>query len=319
MRSFLAILILAIAGFCTTGTAQEIIYATTNGQGSGASWQDATSLTSALRTASAGQQIWVRQGTYLPTSTADRSQSFVLSEGVALYGGFKGTESTLEQRDHTRFPTILSGAIGSPDISDNSYTVVRINNATAATIIDGFTITEGYSNGSTPNGTPERCGGGLFVDGRNGSAMPTIKNCVFRNNSAREGGAVYNYGNSGNCSPRFVSCAFRQNAADLDGGAIFNDGSHGGSDPILVDCDFEDNMASYGAGIFSQTRRGSSKVDLEKCTFKNNLAYLWGGGIYGDEMHGTFDLKMDDCQFNGNYPTDVNKEISIGMIAAPKN
>ena len=73
-------------------------------------------------------QIWIAEGTYIPTAHIDadgdgyidtnpRSASFSLLNGVSLYGGFAGTESTLDQRDPAIdgvFPheTILSGDIG---------------------------------------------------------------------------------------------------------------------------------------------------------------------------------------------------------------
>ena len=54
-------------------------------------------------------QIWIAEGTYRPTKLSDadlngtidtnpRSATFSLLNGVSLYGGFAGTESTLDQR-----------------------------------------------------------------------------------------------------------------------------------------------------------------------------------------------------------------------------
>ena len=71
-----------------------------------------------------------------------------MKNGVAIYGGFVGTETMLAQRDFVANVTILSGEIGAAGNSDNSYTVIRnINNSlTASAILDGFTITAGYAN-----------------------------------------------------------------------------------------------------------------------------------------------------------------------------
>ena len=95
-----------------------------------------------------GEEVWVAEGTYTPTSTTDRSVSIELRPGVALYGGFEGDETELGQRDWQRFVTTLSGDVGVQDVStDNSYhVVVGADDA----LIDGFTVTGGYADGTGP-------------------------------------------------------------------------------------------------------------------------------------------------------------------------
>ena len=57
--------------------------------------------------AESGENIWVAAGTYKPGGS--RSDTFVLVSDVALYGGFQGTETSLDQRDPRIHETILSG------------------------------------------------------------------------------------------------------------------------------------------------------------------------------------------------------------------
>lgn len=111
-----------------------ILYVNESGSSSNncSSWTDACDLQTALIKATAGDEIWVAAGTYRPTARnhpADpRSATFVVKPGVALYGGFAGTETGREQRDWQADPTILSGDIGvEGDASDNSYHVVDLN------------------------------------------------------------------------------------------------------------------------------------------------------------------------------------------------
>lgn len=88
-----------------------------------------------------GGEVWVAKGTYKPTTGTDRNASIQLRAGVAVYGGFAGTETERDQRDWERNPTILSGDIGKPgDPSDNSYHVVS---GADDAVLDGFIITGG--------------------------------------------------------------------------------------------------------------------------------------------------------------------------------
>jgi len=111
-----------------------ILYVNESGSSSNdcSAWAEACDLQTALIKAVAGDEIWVAAGTYRPAvrnhPDDPRSATFVVKPGVALYGGFAGTETGREQRDRQANPTILSGDIGvEGDASDNSYHVVDLN------------------------------------------------------------------------------------------------------------------------------------------------------------------------------------------------
>ena len=96
--------------------------------GDGLSWATARQTVQAgLEAASAGDEVWVAEDTYVERIT--------LKNGVALYGGFVGTESALDQWDWTHNETILDGNRG--------IVVTSPAAATSATRIDGFTIRNG--------------------------------------------------------------------------------------------------------------------------------------------------------------------------------
>ena len=90
-----------------------------------------------------GGEVWVAKGTYRPTDGADREATFHMRSGVALYGGFAGTEVRCADRDWQRNRTILSGDIGRPAVpTDHSHHVVTgADNA----LLDGFVVSDGYA------------------------------------------------------------------------------------------------------------------------------------------------------------------------------
>ena len=114
--------------------------------GDGTSWSTAfTDLQDGIESASINAQIWIAQGTYLPTSTSgDTTSTFKISKNnLGLYGGFKGTETNLNQRDISQYETILSGKIDGNTNSEHVVTITSYNS-----IIDGITISDGDGTGS---------------------------------------------------------------------------------------------------------------------------------------------------------------------------
>jgi len=82
---------------------QPIWYVTPNGAGTktGLSWSaayDNAQLQTAINEATV-TQVWAAEGTYKPTSGSERNISFQMKNDVAIYGGFAGTETSLNQRN----------------------------------------------------------------------------------------------------------------------------------------------------------------------------------------------------------------------------
>ena len=173
--------------FFFTALTGQIIYVNANSHGNGQSWEKATNnLSRALQVATPGTQIWVAAGTYFPSlckhcTQSDRNESFKVPSGVAVYGGFAGNETTIQERKIRQNPTQLSGHIGSDDQFDNSRTVVLFENASNETILDGFTITGGLAdNKEAGDGHASRSGGAIYNIATNeNKSNPTIKNCLF--------------------------------------------------------------------------------------------------------------------------------------------
>ena len=256
------------------------------GANDGTSWTDAfVDLQTALLVADTGDEIWVAKGTYHPTADADRTVSFDLKAGVDLYGGFAGTETTLEQRDWTTNATLLSGDLNGDDGSDgdnseNSYRVVTANAVSDASI-DGFTISGGNDDGY-------KWGGGMHCE----NSSLTVSNVVFSGNTSTvHGGGMYNK----SCSPTLTNVVFIGNTSDWQGGAMENVDSS----PTLTDVLFSNNSAGDGGGMFNS---GNSSPVLTRVTFDGNwatdaLGYGLGGGMRNDYSSSPI---LTDVTFTGN-------------------
>jgi hypothetical protein len=103
-------------------------------------------------------------GTYEPFEGVARNNGFSIPQGISIYGGFAGHESSVNERIYGDFPTILSGDIGSiGEMSDNLYHVVTIAPGIDGVLLDGITIRNGLANGVTPD---LQTGSGIFNLGR---------------------------------------------------------------------------------------------------------------------------------------------------------
>ena len=108
---FVVVFMLAVTPLQVAHAAECYVKWNAGGTNAGTSWTNAyTDLQSALG-ASPCTEIWVAAGTYKPTTGTDRTATFQLKNGVALYGGFAGTETARNQRNPAANVTILSGDI----------------------------------------------------------------------------------------------------------------------------------------------------------------------------------------------------------------
>ncbi len=267
----------------------------TTGANTGLSWIDAfTDLQSALNRPCTSE-IWVAAGTYKPTTTTDKTISFVMKNDLAIYGGFAGTETSLTQRNYTTNITILSGDIGTANNNtDNSYHVVLNTSINSTAILDGFTITQGNADISI-----NRDGAGMS----NNSSSPTITNCTFSNNTsgfAGNGGGMHNSVSN----PIITNCTFSGNTTGLNG----NGGgmSNNVSNPIITNCTFSGNTTGLNGNGGGMSNNSSSPI-ISNCTFianTNSSNTGTGGGLYYDTNSGG---TIKNCIFYKNIGNTANR------------
>ncbi|MHC4364141.1 MAG: choice-of-anchor Q domain-containing protein [Planctomycetota bacterium] len=307
-----------------------------SGADDGTSWADAYNyLQDALADANSGDEIWVAQGIYTPDSNStepngsgDREATFQLISGVALRGGYAGDgELDPDARDVEGHETILSGDLKGDDVGDlsgpstvdNSRHAVTGSGTDSTAVLDGLTITGGVARGTY--------GGGMY----NYEGNPTVLNCKFIENLARDGGAgMYNY----NSSPTVINCRFIGNSAyrsDEGGGGMLNNWY---SEPNIVSCTFIGNSAGWGGGIrnyeYSSSRMTNCDISentagyggglacgsndrLTNCTISGNSA-TYGGGML---CAGLTSPTLDGCVISGNYASGFGGGMHNWWHSAP--
>lgn len=291
--------------------AQKVVYVDLNAKGTndGSSWKNAyTQLQPAIQKAAnmGGAHVWVAQGTYKPTldstgkvPTNNRNKCFVLEKKVQIFGGFNGTEQTLEMRNFNKYQVILSGEIqGNTSQIDNAYHVVySLASADTTAQLDGVTITQGYADAKNGaggfiqgallrnciiyNNLSTAQGGGVYA------TRATIIDCEFKYNTAQHGGACYVFNTTitkstlhhnsatGNGAGAYVVQSniskniLYYNHADVYGGALYTIQSV--IDAHTVYC----NKALNGAGVYC----GASNT-IQNTLITNNTAIQSGGGVY---------------------------------------
>ena len=262
--------------------------------GDGGSWSaplDEAGFAAALSGAASGDEFWIAKGVYRPAIPAsadgvtseEQGKSFTLGDGVALYGGFVGSETAREQRDPDKHCVVLTGDLGLDDGRDArgvtlSADVIRGTNS--KNVLKGAKVKGVRLDGVAVSGGEGGLGGGLNLRGSD----VLIANVLFRGNKGTNGAAI----NAGASSLDIRDSLFLENRGgpNNNGGAI----ATGRSNLSLVDCRFEGNATGAdkpgnkagngGAVYFGDGNTGTATLFVERSHFSNNSAGAGGGGLY---------------------------------------
>lgn len=303
MKKIYFLITLLCTFFFTTSVLSQTkryVKAIASGSGNGSSWSNASSDLQAMIDLSApNDQVWVAKGTYKPTKNSGytathtplsdpRFKSFVLSNGVKLYGGFSGSESVMGQRNPVN-KTILSGDflgndVGLTNNSENAYHVLFATNLNTAITLDGFTITGGNTSGMPQayNNNPPwyteitTDGGGIFAS----DASILALNCFFvNNNAAHYGGAIY----GANGVSDYSNCLFINNHAQ-DGAVSYVTALGNSLYSHFTNCT-----------MFNNSSNGSvCKTSVDDNTYIVNCI-IWGNTVTGLSA-GSYYVNYSDVQ-----------------------
>ena len=281
---------------------------TASGSGDGTSWDNASNDLQKMIDELADNnpqnlagEVWVASGTYEPQSQlisgTAYSASFRMRDGISVYGGFAGTESSKQERkmktdgmpwDFSN-ETILQAAYyehANLQWNNNKWTLTSDSRHvvwfapmsgeaefTRVTTLDGVSIQGGYAQGGTgfDEFKTDR-GAGVYMDGVN----TYMANCIVRENYATgNGGGVYLK------DGRVQTSLIYNNNSDADGGAVYVDNTGLVHRSMLTN-----NSAHNGAGVYLcnevESNDNPEYLILSTCVVSNNTM-TGNGAIYCDK------------------------------------
>lgn len=304
-----------------------------DGLASGASWEEATTLPTALDAAGDGDVILLAAGTYTPVALiaggeTEEEKTFDIHSNFTIEGGYPADAVTGAVADPSN-ETILSGNLG----TTQAYHVVVISavkNSNNKVVLKNLTIQDG--KGRSKNKEIYRYAGESEFDAGEGAGLcigvsnVEMTNCTITGNSgAYAGGCIIAYG----ANAVFDRCTFNANTVTGNGGGVWNEG-----DIIMYDCTVSNNRADlacagyYGVGgksrIYNSSfigndnakggklgggaylregnSRGSDAVFVN-CTFADNKSGSGGAlAVYGTSAVGA-SAKLISCTLKGNTAT----------------
>ena len=255
----------------------------------GADWANATTVQAALDNYVFGDSLFLRAGVYTPTAknsagstvTDAREATYVLPDGIKIYGGFVGTETEAAGREmsriHSTNATIIEGDIGTmrtetdENNDDNVKRLLYLGAGDTATL-DGLTVARAFNSATGAAAD----GGGLRAE--SGTNM-TLRNCRFIGHRSHDGGAIVV--KSTVASPATLmarDCIFEDNAANTGGGIRMEAGGM----LTVANSEFESNRATFanccGGGALMGV--GNATLRVTNCTFERNSSAHSGGAIY---------------------------------------
>ncbi len=282
-------------------------------------------------------QIWVAQGTYRPEPYYSKEAIIYLYEGMVLYGGFKGYETSQRQRNPALYPTILTGA--QPDatesyhFAENTVLTGPFSESALPVVIDGFTIRTAKREallvaGETQivnciieneMGTGARiqspasfkqvtfrlaANRGVYVS----AATVSFENSLFYQNTGPEGAALYNY--QGNVT--ITTSTIADNFSTERTGGIAQS-FYGGT--LTIDRSIfwnnRDNATELGAALEpAQLQSSAGTLTVTNSLIEALTAFTTGGNL---GFHPLFNDPI-----NGNYTLDPKSPaIALGAGALP--
>lgn len=210
-------------------------------------------------------EVWVAAGTYEPTELINGNgtpASFRMYDGISLYGGFAGTETTKSERERVvdnpmpwQFAnaTVLRGSTfdgeNTWNATDRKWSVTSASTHVVwfaplpgkedfanTTVMEGFTIEGGQAKVSEAMNYDGDKGAGVYMKGAN---VYLIHSVVKNNVAPSVGGGVYLK------DGRVQGCLVYNNSSETNGGGIYVDNAG-----LVLRSMVTNNSALNGGGVY---------------------------------------------------------------------
>jgi len=230
-----------------------------------------------------------------------------------------------------QFTSIVGAASTNGGVGDGAVRCVYLG---TNAVLDGFTLTGGYTRASGDNAT-EQSGGGAFLE-----PSAILTNCVIQGNQS-------SYGGGGVFGGSLYNCQIATNKAGIYGGGVYGS--------ILTDCTLVGNettswTSGLGGGAYqstlyrcilsgnrsSRSAGGAYQCTLYYCVLTENRASGYGGGAVGgalfscvvqkNSVHtfplfggggmggGTYNSTVANCTIVSNWASQGAGGIFLGVL-----
>jgi predicted outer membrane repeat protein len=262
-------------------------------------------------------EIWVANGTYVPTARTDPDDSysatFSLISGVTIYGGFAGNdfpqdpppgqprgETLRQERSQILNPTILSGFMGATGCSGSSQSCF-VAHATAgcnsAACCERICAIKPHCCDTEWDSTCVELAGAYCSTENKVYHVVTAQNVL---QSARLDGFIIEHGRAvilegGSApddrgggmlilasNPRIIRCTFRSNDAANGGGGVHIQQGGTASNPVRIRS--SSFVGHSSADVAGGMCNASGHVDLVNVLFAGNTAGDDGGGLFSARL-----------------------------------
>lgn len=274
---------------------------------SGLSWEEATTLPTALENAGDGDVICLAAGTYAPVALltggeTEEEKTFEIHSNFTLEGGYPADAVTGAVADPSANETVLSGNLGA--VSAYHVVTVTASKSTLHTaVLKNLTISDGV--GYKTNEELRRVVGGAVIDAALGGGLfvgvsnLSVVNCRIADNEACHSGGVHVYVGA---EVSFEGCTIANNTASNNGGGIWNQGAV----VYMNGCTISGNVSGQqAAGFYSIDSGGGRSISrISNTTISDNdntrlNTKRSGGGAY---IRAGSDAVFTNCTFTAIKP-----------------
>ncbi|MGV3641999.1 MAG: right-handed parallel beta-helix repeat-containing protein [Adhaeribacter sp.] len=282
---------------------RDDIYVKVNGTGEGFSWEDATSLETALGMAVSGNTIHIAEGVYVPTLTItggdasdNRDKTFEISKYLKLKGGYPANATKGTAADHTRYATVLSGELDGGGAAYHVVTVSAPKTEGQKVVLEGLKISHGNAGTAVSSATISGLnfrrdyGGGITI----GNAVVDITDTeIVDNKSEKNVAGLYAFEGA---VVTLTRCKVNNNLSSGNAGGVWISESSA----YISDSEFIANRGGTAAGVHGYP---DATIHMYNSVIADNRGSSYGAAFY---IRQNSKGVLVNCLITGNTSSSTN-------------